>query len=228
MKTTGTKTTGAIATEKSQNRKTGPVSATYASQATCPTTCPFRGSGCYAESGPTAIITRRLSRSTAGQIEVARQEAAAIRGLSGTRPLRIHVVGDCATDEAAKIVAAAAADHAAPSWTYTHAWATVARASWGETSVVASCETTDEIRAAHARGYATCIVVARHPSRKVYEIDGCKIVPCPAESVEGVTCATCGICTRDTKIREKGLTVGFAAHGSGTKKAVAAIERKGG
>jgi hypothetical protein len=79
------------------------------------------------------------------------------------RPLRLHTVGDCRTDEAARIVAAAAERYmdagGGPVWTYTHAWRLVDRASWGRVSVLASCETPEQVELARARGYATAIVV---------------------------------------------------------------------
>src|SRR5262249_36720289 len=40
----------AVAVETTDNAKLGKVSATYASQATCPRSCPWFGAGCYAES----------------------------------------------------------------------------------------------------------------------------------------------------------------------------------
>ena len=51
-----------ITVEKSNNKKTGIVSATYAPIFTCPTTCPFLNSGCYAQSGPTALHLNRINK----------------------------------------------------------------------------------------------------------------------------------------------------------------------
>ena len=52
----------ARAIETTENSKTGPVSVTYAAQGSCPDECVFKGSGCYAETGPTGIITNRLNK----------------------------------------------------------------------------------------------------------------------------------------------------------------------
>jgi hypothetical protein len=83
--------------------------------------------------------------------------------------MRLHTVGDCRTDEAAKIVAAAAERYmdagGGPVWTYTHAWRLVDRASWGRVSVLASCETPEQVELARARGYATAIVVDEFDDR---------------------------------------------------------------
>jgi hypothetical protein len=220
--------TAAIAIAKSGNGKIGQVSATYASQESCPTTCTFKGSGCYAESGPTGFTTRRLNRDTVkGPIAIAKQEAAAIRALKGDRPLRVHVVGDCSTNAAAKIVSSAMADYPNVSWTYTHAWRTVDRASWGNASVLASCETAQDVKDANARGYAAAIVRAEpHPSRKVYDVDEIKVLPCPAESSETLTCADCQLCTKDAMLKDRNLTIGFYVHGSGKAKAAAAVNKR--
>src|SRR5262245_63271856 len=89
----------ACAVETSTNAKLGPVSATYASQASCPRSCPWFGKGCYAEQGFVGLQTRRLNRSAVrGALRIARAEARVIDALTGDRLLRLHVVGDARTD----------------------------------------------------------------------------------------------------------------------------------
>src|ERR1051325_9338279 len=136
----------AIAVEKSRNSKIAGCSATMVSQASCPRSCKFYANGCYAESGPTGFTTHRLNRSTETKPEaIARIEAKAISQLSGKRPLRLHVVGDCTTDKAAKILSSAAESYPMPVWSYTHAWRTVSRVLWGKVSILASCETAADV-----------------------------------------------------------------------------------
>lgn len=203
------------AKELTEGRKLGPVSATYVSQASCPSACAFRGAGCYAEHGPLAMVTtKRLNNATHGETpeDLSREEAAAIDGLTGTRPLRLHVVGDCATDEAAQIVAAASARYTTRGgglvWTYTHAWRTVERVSWGDVSVLASCETDADVALARDRGYATARTVLAHEGAK--RAGG--VLPCP-EQTRGVQCADCRLCLDDGRLREKAITISFALHG---------------
>jgi hypothetical protein len=210
---------GAIAVAKSANSKIGPVSATSVAQQSCPTTCPFMGSGCYAESGMQAFTTRRLNKSSASPLDLAYEEADAIRAIRRDTPLRLHVVGDSTSDAAARIVSGAADERDGKAWTYTHAWRTVARESWGNVSVLASCETEEDIRDARARGYATAIVVDQHDATKRYERDGESILPCPQQTRDNVTCDSCRLCWDDSRLRDAGLTIGFAVHGSGAKKA---------
>jgi hypothetical protein len=106
-----TRLKAATAVERSADSKlstNAQVSATYASQTTCPDDCQYRGAGCYAEHGNPGIHTTRLNSSRASSSEAIRQEARAIDKLSGTRPLRLHVVGDCRTDRQAQMLSAAA------------------------------------------------------------------------------------------------------------------------
>jgi len=153
-------TPAAIAVETSTNAKLGPVSATYASQASCPRSCPWLGKGCYAENGLVGWQTRRLNSQIRSALRISQTEARAIDGLTGDRLLRLHVVGDAKTDAAARELGAAARRYAARGNSphrgrkvraYTHAWRAVARESWGEAvSVLASVETVRDARAAMA------------------------------------------------------------------------------
>lgn len=100
----------AIFVKKSQNKKLGTVSSTWASQESCPKTCPFQNSGCYAESGHSGIVTRRLNKQAVGasSLDVAKKEADLIIENSKNKdplPLRLHVVGDCPSPIEATIVA---------------------------------------------------------------------------------------------------------------------------
>jgi hypothetical protein len=221
----------AFATQKSGNRKTGPIAVTHAAQQSCPASCPFLNSGCYAENGPQGIHTRRLNEAAADAtpIDVALAEAAAINELSAAPALRLHVVGDCASDEAAVIVSDAAARFqergGGPTWTYTHAWADVDRKSWGTVSVLASCETPEQVAEAHERGYAACIVTEKHDSTRRYELDGIEVIPCPQQTREDLTCADCLLCTRDDYLRSSKRVIAFAAHGA-TKLIATALRRQ--
>lgn len=215
----------AIAVETSTNAKLGPVSASYASQASCPRSCPWYGNGCYAERGLVGWQTRRLNRSAVrGAARIADAEARAIDALTGDRLLRLHVVGDARTDAAAKVLGAAAhrysrrgnaPRHGRKVWTYTHAWRTVSRESWGESvSVLASVETVRDARAAMARGYAAAVVVSAFEREGAYPIDGVTVIPCPNQT-RGVTCRDCGLCRDDERLRAAGLVIAFQAHGTG-------------
>jgi hypothetical protein len=225
----------AIAVELTANRKVGAVSVTMASQASCPSDCPLLHSGCYAESGPQGISTARLNRSKVkDSVAIAKAEVKAINQLSGTRPLRLHVVGDCSTTAAAKTLADGieAIGYGPEVWTYTHAWRTVARSAWGtKVSVLASCESTTDVKKAARKGYATAIVVDQFQpaangvaNGKAYQLDGVRIVPCPQQTGKASDCTSCRLCWHDDRLKAAGVTIGFEAHGSGVKRVKQAIE----
>ena len=215
----------ATAVERSKNKKTGDVSCTYAAQESCPHDCAFYHCGCYAEQGTVSWTTSKLNRAAeqfeADAIDVAKQEAEFIKDLTGRRDLRLHVVGDSKTDEAAKIVSEAARLHTLKygrsCWTYSHAWRDVDFSSWDPAVAVrASCETPEQIIGAHARGYPAVLTVDEHPSDgKAWETAyGDKIVPCP-EQTKGTNCVDCRLCWQ----APKGVTISFAVHGQGADKA---------
>jgi hypothetical protein len=244
---------GTLATAKarSQNEKLGSCATTYAEQRSCPVSCVFfDGGGCYAEDGPVGkFVTQPLNRAAqareATPEDIAQAEADAIDALQVPEPgwpMRLHTVGDCKTDEAARIVAAAARRWVerggGPVWTYTHAWQEVQRASWGLVHVLASCETPEDVQQAEWLGYATAITVKEFPGRKLYRIkaefeeellddERTRVIPCPAQTTEGVSCSSCRLCMDSDRLREQDLTIGFAIHGTPLlrRRARLALER---
>lgn len=221
------------AVEISGNSKTGKLSATYSSQITCPDSCPHKGTSCYAESGLTGFTTRRINRNASEHLDgrtpdfwdrqaLAILEAELIDQLETGLPLRVHVVGDCSSNDAAKTVGAAmvryAKRHDTQAYTYTHAWRYVNRSSWMGASVLASVESTSQIDEAWDRGYAAAIIVARHYSDKAYYLKGKLIIPCPAQTRDDVTCKSCKLCMDSQKLFDRKATIAFAPEGNTGKK----------
>ena len=215
-----------IVKNPSANAKLGNAATTHAAQASCPTDCVFgNGGGCYAESGQQGMfVTRRLNEAgallDASALDVAMVEADEIDAMVVVpgRPMRLHTVGDCPTDECARIVSAACERYMARGggavWSYTHAWRSVDRRSWRSVSILASCENGDQVADAQARGYATALVVETFESDRRYQAgtDAVPIIPCPAQTRHG-NCADCGLCFNDKRLREEGLSIGFEVHG---------------
>jgi hypothetical protein len=226
---------GVYATRVSASRKLGPVAATHVAQLSCPKTCVFLGAGCYAEDAHlSAYVTKRLNRGVDSEITkatIASIEADAIDALSGDRDLRLHVVGDSTTVNGTRKIAAAAERYMArggrKAFTYTHAWRSVPRSAWGDVSVLASCETPADVRAASALGYAAVLVVDKHLEERRHHRGGIDLLPCPQET-RGVTCAECRLCMDAGRLRDEGLTIAFAVHGSpaSKSKAVRSLRRR--
>ena len=221
-----------LAVESSANTKVGNVSATYAPQQTCPKSCPFMGSGCYAESGLVGMQTRKINRMAESEgltkLALAKMESTAIRKLSGLRPLRLHVVGDATTNQAAKMLSTAAAGytakHGSKVWTYTHAWQNVKRTSWGSVSVLASCESIEAAGIAMLQGYAAAVVVSEHASgTATIAEDGIRIIPCPQQTGRAANCLECGLCMRADWLHASRSVIQFAAHGPQEKKTKQAL-----
>lgn len=218
-------TDGVIAVEESNNEKIGKVSCTYCHQRSCPPTCPFYHNGCYAEYNNVGrfVLPRLLTaKGRLDALVLAKREAAAIRGLTGKRPLRLHVVGDCRTEAAARTVSGACEDYRArwgqPVWTYTHSFRDVPRDAWGSVSILASCEKPADIELAHERGYAAAMVVSSHDNDKAKPLPGGFTgIPCP-EQTRGVKCTECRLCFKDKWLFETKRVILFAAHGLGEAK----------
>ena len=226
----------ATAVENSKNSKVGLASATYASQSSCPTSCPFLNKGCYAETGHCGITTSRLNKSNeTNQNKIAQLEASLIDTLSGKFPLRVHVVGDCSTNTAAKTVSAAMERYTErsgmPAWSYTHAWREVSPKSWGSANVLASCESIKDIKKAIKRGWKACsIVVEKFKSTRTYEEDGIKLIPCPAQTKgkdsQGnyrVTCVDCKLCFDTSRLKKANVHIAFEPDHNTSKKIVPSL-----
>jgi hypothetical protein len=190
----------------------------------------FRAGACYALAGlhrQNGAILDEGARDSTG-IEVIADEVRLIDGnwVNGVpqdgpgdagRPLRLHVAGDVTSARGARMLGGAARRWldrgGGPVWTYTHRWAAIPRVSWGPVSVLASCETAAQVRAARAAGYVPALTVPTYPNGpRVFRVGGVRFVPCPAE-VGRLTCAQCRLCMRDGDLRDRGLGIAFAWHG---------------
>lgn len=216
------------------------VAATSVSiEATCPTSCTFRGAGCFAESGFTRIVGKKMDEAAlfATPDEVAEEEARLIDsawrlgvpqdGARGGRDLRLHVAGDVPSGRGARMLGAAAERYrkrgGGSVWTFTHRWRSIPRQAFGQTvSVLASCEHPTEVKEARDRGYAAALVVPRFKERRAHALPGLprgwKLVPCPAETGE-TNCARCRLCLDRDLVGMK-VAIGFAVHGRDAARAV--------
>lgn len=220
-------TPGVIAVSVSQNSKTGPIAVTYASKYTCPGGCPLNGAGCYGESGFIPVHLARLNRGPQDHMVIARQESHLIDGLPGDRPLRVHIVGDCRGPRSAWTIGRACDRYmrsGQPVWTYTHSWQKIPRHKWGALSVIASCEDPKDVPKAWDRGYPALLIVPHSLPRTRYTYRGLDLIPCPAETRSGVTCATCLLCARGPYLLESRRTIAVEAKGRGAKLVRSYIE----
>lgn len=228
--------TGVLAVARSNNAKLGKAAVTIVARQSCPDSCAFKEKGCYAEHDNNRIAWDRITAGALdkGPLELAAAEADAIDRLPADRDLRLHVAGDSTTAEGTRLIAAAAWRYMERArlngltvrvWAYTHAWREVPRKAWGRVSVLASCETVADIAQARLLGYAAALVVPEFATASAVTIEGEKVIPCPQQSRDR-TCTDCRLCFDDRRLVGSRLTIGFALHGGGTRKAVVALSRR--
>lgn len=221
---------GAIYVSDSGNTKimgSKKVDATYASiKHTCPSSCPLKDQGCYAQTSFVGMINLRMQRRAKGEsvMDVARSEAKAIDAsynggpVPQGRALRLHVAGDSRTLLGTRIINKAVARWkqrgGGDCWSYTHAWKHVPRGEWSNVSILASIQNTSEVEAAKAQGYAPSIVVPEHPSDKAYKLPGSDttFIPCPNQT-RGVGCTDCNLCMKADWLHETNRGIAFSVHG---------------
>jgi hypothetical protein len=201
-------------TIRSSNRKTGPIATTTREQTSCPTTCPLFSAGCYARGRIFSIATRLGSEDHSKILEL-------ITEIPQGGGLRLNVSGDFVLKDGSPDVDYIAACNrvatARPDVkiiAYTHAWRTLTPDLF-TFGVNASCESETDVREARAAGWGTVTINAESD-----KIAGTRVVRCPAETRDDVSCATCMLCAKTPKIN---TTVTFTAHGSGKAKATAAV-----
>jgi hypothetical protein len=211
-----------LVVDRTRNAKLGNAAATYRTQASCPSTCPLYGSGCYAR-GRIFGIPDKLGTEDPGGY-------AAVRALAGTLPdggmVRANVSGDVLAEDGtpdapylAALSALAADRPDADIYTYTHAWRDLPADPAPGVTVNASCETAEDIERAAAAGWPTTVVDPGGPNSLIGQtIAGRRVVQCPAQTGD-TTCSDCRLCARP----RRRSTVAFTVHGSGSRQAATAV-----
>lgn len=215
--------TNVVISAKSSNTKTGPMpTISRPIETTCPTTCaflpkPLGGNGkCYANGRINGTVKKLATDLTV--------EAAAARinkgKAKGARYIRDRVVGDimqgprdAQTVDLGYVneVAALATATGLTAYGYTHAYdqlSSVDVLAIAATGYVmnASCNTVEDIERAVALGMPT--TYAGDDLIDGEMIAGRRIVTCPAQTRDDVTCASCGLCAKPNRA----ATVRFLIH----------------
>jgi hypothetical protein len=216
-------------TLKSSNVKTGPIPVSTSSAHQCPS-CPFKGNGCYAESGPLAIHFKAVTLGQRGMNWEA--FVSAICALPDGQLWRHNQAGDLAG--IGDMIAPAflrdltKANSGKRGFTYTHKPVigngkvetsnrqAVQDANKGGFVVNLSGNTLDHAdQLADLAIAPVVVVVPSTTTQNTTTPKGRKVVICPATQKEGVSCATCQLCARGNR----SVIIGFPAHGTSKKKA---------
>lgn len=216
-------------TRISTNQKTGPIPVSTSSKSTCPDSCPLKGAGCYAESGPINIHWLHITRGTRGMEWT--EFLNSIRKLPKGTLWRHNQAGDLEGKNEVinkqKLCELVAANKGRRGFAYTH-YPMLA------TDVVSDLYTDLQkeqlakynrslIKYANKNGF-TINISANNPkhAKKLRELNIAPVVAitpidfqtnkdiviCPAATRENVNCLTCGLCQK-----QRNKIVGFRVHG---------------
>lgn len=216
-------------TTKSRNEKTGPIPVSTTEAKTCPSACPLKNAGCYAELGPLGMHWDKVSRGERGDawpVFVARV-AAFKPGTIWRHNAAGDLCGDGVNIDVDALAALVKANKGKRGFTYTHYDAVNNAANAIAIYVANNAGFTINLSANNLRhadqlaGLAIGPVVTvlpadtARPGLKITTPQGRKVTVCPATYRDDVTCKSCGLCA----IATRETIVGFPAHGVKAKRA---------
>ena len=215
-------------TPKSKNAKVGKMAVTTSTATTCPSACPFRDNGCYAESGPLKLHWLKVTKGERGDDWSTFLDK--IKELPAGSKWRHNQAGDLPGDtqdlDSTKCVELARANEGKRGFTYTHydvldnfqnAIIVNSMNNLGFTVNVSAnnLDHADKLCDLNIAPVATVLPIEQ--TTNTVTPKGRKVVVCPATYKDDVSCADCMLCEK----RDRKVIVGFPAHGTSKKKASA-------
>ena len=213
-------------TPKSKNVKVGKMAVTTSTATTCPTSCPFKSNGCYADSGPLKLHWDKVTREERG--DDWSTFIGKIKDLPTGSKWRHNQAGDLPGDmeklDDVKCVELAKANKGKRGFTYTHydvldnfqnAITVNIMNHLGFTVNVSAnnLEHADKLCDLNIAPVATVLPIDQ--TTNTVTPKGRKVVVCPATYKDDVSCASCMLCEK----WDRNVVVGFPAHGTSKKKA---------
>ena len=215
-------------TPKSKNVKVGKMAVTTSTATTCPTSCPFKSNGCYADSGPLKLHWDKVTRKERGDDWSTFIDK--IKDLPTGSKWRHNQAGDLPGDmeklDDKKCIELAKANKGKRGFTYTHydvldnfqnAITVNIMNHLGFTVNVSAnnLEHADKLCDLNIAPIATVLPIEQ--TTNTVTPKGRKVVVCPATYKDDVSCASCMLCEK----WDRNVVVGFPAHGTSKKKASA-------
>jgi hypothetical protein len=215
-------------TPKSKNAKVGKMAVTTSTATTCPSACPFKDNGCYAESGPLKLHWLKVTKGERGDDWSTFLDK--IKELPAGSKWRHNQAGDLPGDtkdlDSTKCVDLAKANEGKRGFTYTHydvldnfqnAITVNMMNHLGFTVNVSAnnLEHADQLCDLDIAPVATVLPIEQ--TTNTVTPKGRKVVVCPATYKDEVSCADCMLCEK----RDRKVIVGFPAHGTSKRKASA-------
>lgn len=206
---------------RSHNQKLGPIAASMTSGETCPISCELRDAGCFGEFG---LLKMHWADVSTKGIELG-EFLDKVAELPQGALWRHNVVGDLVgrgdrlDPDALQLLAYA--NEGKRAIVYTHkpltseSWTALYEARLMGLTVNVSCnglQHLDELTECDLVGPSALpavVVLPEDSPPSLVSPGGVRVVVCPAETRDDMTCSKCGICAR----AERPYAVGFRAHG---------------
>ena len=214
-------------TLKSRNVKTGNIPVSTSAASTCPPACSLQKDGaCYAKHGPLGMYWAKVNRGEAGITWEAFLDMVA--KLPSGQLWRHNQAGDLPGDgdtiDAYALRDLVQANDGRKGFTYTHKpmnnrdnMEAVYKANRNGFTINLSADTLAEADELAALNIGPVVVVVARDAVNCGTPQGRKVVICPAQTRDDVSCKTCGLCA----IADRKVIIGFKAHGVSAKKAEA-------
>ncbi len=210
----------------SSNAKTGPIPVSTSNSSTCPDACPIKLKGCYAKYGPTGMHWRKLDAGTSKNAKDWSGFLQDVKRITRGSLWRHNQAGDLNGDtvniDRAKLLDLLKANTGKRGFTYTH-YDTLSNPVNRELVGFANAEgftinlsgnDVNHADSLKALNIAPVVVLMPRDAEKVSHTPaGNKVVICPAENTDKVTCMTCGLCAK----ADRDYIIGFRAHGTAAK-----------
>lgn len=212
-------------TKKSSNVKTGPIPVTTSSADTCPSACPFKDNGCYANSGKLKMHWDKVSNADKRAIDILELCEEISNSPSG-QLWRHNQAGDLPgidnDIDALSIADIVEANVGKRGYTYTHKpmdndknISIVKLSNQAGFTINLSSNNLEHADKLLALGIAPVVTIVDDDADKVHTTPaGNKVLVCPAQTSDTMTCAKCGLCANS----KRNFIIGFKTHGNGAKK----------
>lgn len=211
----------------SRNNKTGPIPVSTTAKESCPDTCAFKASGCYAKSGPINIHWSRLSKQGLTREEFLEK----IKQIPRNQLWRHNQAGDL-PHKGGKIdfdflKDLTVANHGKKGFTYTHhtiGEENIQMIKWANQNgftVNLSANNIDEAIELAKTGLPIVTVVSSKTDKKHFNYRGANFMICPATYRDKIQCANCKLCQKSNRK----WIVAFPAHGIRKKSIDSQLEK---
>ncbi len=223
------------------NSKVGRIPISTSSKKNCPNTCPLKESGCYAKYGPLSWHWNKVTDGTRG--DSYQKFLDRVKALPDGQLWRHNQAGDLEGTnndiDVSKLAKLTIANQGKKVIAYTHKPVTtsanvsekqakhnrdaIKQANEAGFTINLSANTVEQADEYKALNIAPVVTVLPLGHAKLsYSPAGNKVVACPAQYKDNVTCASCKLCS----IRDRNFIIGFEAHGTATNKASAVASGK--